>query len=73
MEMSPILDCKLRRISFLENQTKILMERFQANKFPTKEEKCELAMSFNSTVKRIANWYGYMRHKQGAKERLSQG
>ena len=48
--MSPILGRE--RIIFPQTQNKILMERFQANKFPTKEEKRKLAMSFNTTEKK---------------------
>ena len=49
------------------------MEKFQANKFPTKGEKCKLAMSFNTTEGKISQWYKYMREKRRAKERMSQG
>ena len=71
MEMFSILDHK--SINFTETQDKILMGMFQANKFLTKEERCKLAMSFNTTEEKITNWYKYMRHKEGVKERLSQG
>ena len=70
-EVFPILDHK--KINFPETQTKILMERFQANQFLTIEEKRELALSFNVTKERITYWFKYMRRKRGAKKRLSQG
>ena len=69
--MSPILGRK--RINFPETQNKILLQMFQGNTFPTKEERRKLAMSFNTTEKRITNWYRSKRYKQGTKERLCQG
>ena len=71
MEMSPILDRKKRR--FTENQKKILMQRFQANKYPTREERRELAMSLNMREKQIANWYIHMRHQKATEGMSSQG
>ena len=71
-KLSPMLDPK--RIKFPATLNKILMERFQANKFPTKEERCQLAMSFNITEERITNWYKDMSQRKGAEEeRLRQG
>ena len=46
-----------------ETQTNILMERFQANAFPTKEQMLQLAGSLNSTIKRINTWFKKMRRK----------
>ena len=69
--MFPILD--LSHFKFTKPQRKVLMESFQANKYPTEEEKCKLAMSLNVTKNRIIKWYKHMRYTKGVKERSSQG
>ena len=48
------------------------MERFNANEYPTKEEKRELAMLMNTAEKSIARWYTYMRRKSVVGGKLSQ-
>ena len=55
-----------------ETQTQILMERFKAEAYPRKEEKCELAMSLNTTKKKIEIWFKYMRRKKVAEGMLNQ-
>ena len=47
------------------------MERFQANAYPNRKEKIQLAMSFNTTVKTVENCFGWMRRKNAAKEKFN--
>ena len=39
------------------------MEKFQSNHYPTKKEKCELAMSLSIKEEKVSEWYQYMRKK----------
>ena len=49
------------------------MERFQVNAYPNRKEKIQLAMSFNTTVNTVKNWFVWMRHKKVANEMLNRG
>ena len=49
------------------------MERFQANPYVRKEEKCELAKSLNITKEKIKVWFEYRRSKAKTKSLLSKG
>ena len=42
-------------------QRKILMERFQANAYLTKEEKRQLAITLNMRERTVHNWFRNMR------------
>ena len=55
-----------------ETQTQTLMETFQAKEYPTNEEKYQLAKSLNLTIKKVKNWFNYIRGRKVAKERLNQ-
>ena len=56
-----------------EYQSQILMERFQANPYLRKEEKCQLAESLNITKEKIKVWFDYRRSKAKTKSLLSKG
>ena len=55
------------------SQTQILMETFQANAYPKKEQMDHLAMSLNITKSKVKNWFGNMRHKKVAEGLLKRG
>ena len=54
-------------------QTEQLIKSFDANVYPKKEELCQLAKSLNTSRKRIANWFGHMRHRKRAQGMLIEG
>ena len=69
--MPPKLGRKVQRLT--KTQKNILMERFQANEYPTTQEKCELAVSLNVEEKTIINRYTTMRHQKAMKAMSSEG
>ena len=54
-------------------QTQTLMEMFQSNAYPKKEQMDHLAMSLNLTKRSVESWFGNMRHKKVAKGLLKKG
>ena len=50
-------------------QAQVLMKHFQAKPYMKRGEKRQLARLFNTSERRIANWFGNMR-RQKRKERL---
>ena len=61
----PVLGTYMRRVKteMTPSQTRILMDKFQANAYLRKEEIHQLAMSLNTTRKRINNWFSHRRRK----------
>ena len=55
-----------------EAQTQILMERFKAKKYLSKEEKRQLAKSLNITVNKVEIWFSNKRCKKVAQGMLNQ-
>ena len=62
----------MKRTKMTETQTQILMERFKAEAYPKKEDKCQLAQSLSTTKKKIERWFKYMRSKKVAEGVLNQ-
>ena len=54
----------MKRRKMTPAQTRTLMEVFQANAFPEKEQIHHLAMSLNITKNKVERWFGNMRHKK---------
>ena len=67
-KMFQILGYKKQDLTKTQKQT--LMENFQANEYPTRKERCELAMSLNIKEEKVTGWFQYMRRK-AAKGRSS--
>ena len=51
-------------------EQEILMKSFRANPYPTKEEKCQLAMSLNTSQKVIQIWFGNCRQREKNKREM---
>ena len=55
-----------------EPQRQTLIERFKAKEYLTKEEKCQLAKSFDITINKVENWFNKMRCKKVPEGMLNQ-
>ena len=66
-------DLPMPRTKMTPPQTQMLMETFQANAYPKKEQMNHLAMSLNITKNKVETWFSNMRHKKVAKGLLKKG
>ena len=66
----PVLDSK--RHKFTEAQKQTLMERYQANASLSRGEARQYAISFNTTVRAVHNWFSDMRQRKGGKKMFNQ-
>ena len=63
----------MKKIKMTPTQTQILMEMFEANAYPEKEQQDNLAMLLNITKTRIECWFKNMRKKKAAEGILKKG